>query len=273
MKKLAIGMALTLLSCVSQATIISSQSDFSDITDWTINGDAQVNANDRLALTQTTSQSGSAFLTNSVSLLNDSSFSSFFEFEISNPSGSTDSADGQQGADGLTFVVQTNTANVGTFGGGIGYQNIANSVGIEFDTWENVGDLGNGNHVGINTGGNIVSIAQANEASLFNTGGIWSVWVDYDGLNDLLEVRWSDNGVRSTAAGLAATVDLASELGTNDAFFGFTSGTGSAGGLHEILSYEFTNDFNPTTEVSAPTTLGIFTLALAGLFVRRKSIR
>lgn len=37
------------------------------------------------------------------------------------------------GADGLVFVVQTNSNKVGG-GGGIGYQGIPNSVGVELDT-------------------------------------------------------------------------------------------------------------------------------------------
>ena len=105
MKKLASFIAISLLSLPASAGIISSQTDFSDTSDWQLNGDASQN-NNRLALTQGLNQSGSAFLSSPVSLLNDTSFSAFFTFEISQPVGLTD-VDGFQGADGLVFVVQT----------------------------------------------------------------------------------------------------------------------------------------------------------------------
>ena len=120
------------------------------------------------------------------------------------------------------LLCKPNDTNVGSHGLGIGYQGIANSIGIEFDTWTNssLGDV-DGNHVGINLGGNSQSVAQASEGSAFNTGGIWSAWIDYDGINDLLEVRWSNTGTRSADAGLSLSVDLTGELGSNDAFFWF----------------------------------------------------
>lgn len=268
MKKIITAVALLTACSTASAGIISAQTDFSDVSAWQLNGTAAQSGN-RLALTTTTSQSGTAFLQQGINLNNDVSFSAFFTFEISNPSGSVDN-DGQVGADGLAFVVQTNSNNVGTSGGGIGYQGIQNSVTVEFDTWDNGSwDDNNGNHVGINIGGNIDSVVQQAESTLFNTGGIWSVWVDYNGVTDLLEVFWSDTGTRSQTAGLSYTVDLTSELGGAPAFFGFTSGTGSAGGLHEILSYEFRDDFSPVVETNAPATLGMLA-AISGLFFARR---
>ena len=44
---------------------------------------------------------------------------------------------------------------------------------------------------------------------------------------------------------LSKTVDLLAELGTPDAFVGFTSATGGANAKHDILAWEFTNDFEP----------------------------
>jgi hypothetical protein len=281
MKKFAITTALLAASMCSQAGLISAQTDFSNVSNWTLNGNT-VQQNNRLALTQTVNQGGSAFLTNAVNLQNNLSFSAFFTFEMSNPSGQTDT-DGQVGADGLAFVVQTQTNSVGGTGGFLGYggpNGIQNSLAVEFDTWDNENlmsngnqvDSGNGNHVGINTNADMFSIAQANEATLFNIGGIWSAWIDYNGVTDLLEVRWSNNGQRSQQAGLSATVDLVNALGSNLAFFGFTSGTGSGGGLHEILSYEFRDDFEPidVVDVNAPAMFSLASIAFCGLVLRHK---
>ncbi|MDX1812968.1 MAG: hypothetical protein R3240_13520, partial [Gammaproteobacteria bacterium] len=112
--------------------------DFSSSAGLQINGNAYTTVDDAsrdvLRLTSaTTGQSGSAFSIDTVSLASDASFSSAFQFRMSQPGGICD-VDGC-GADGLVFVVQTVANNVGGAGGGIGYQGIGNSVGIEFDTY------------------------------------------------------------------------------------------------------------------------------------------
>ena len=276
MIKLVLPSILLLGSVSANAALISSQNSFADVSNWKLNGSTlHDSVNNRLQLTQTTSQGGSAFLTDSVSLNSNYSFSAYFQFEISNPSGASDNGsggDGAQGADGLVFVVQTNSSNVGGVGGGIGYQGISNSVGIEFDTWYNVGNDNDGNHVGINTNGSVNSIVRMNESDLFNTGGIWSAWVDYNGSDDLLEVRWSDIDDRNSASVLSTSVDLAAVLNSTDAYFGFTSGTGAAGGLHEILGYEFRDDFSPVdaVETNAPGSVALLALGVMGMLRLRK---
>jgi len=47
---------------------------------------------------------------------------------------------------------------------------------------------------------------------------------------------------------LSKTVDLLSAIGTPVAFVGFTSGTGGANANHDILAWEFTNDFDPIND-------------------------
>ncbi len=241
---------LSLSASVQAAPIVFN--DFSDLSDLTLNGSAATITNptpaNALRLTDGLSQGGSAFLTDAISLAMDASFSTTFQFQISDPVGSSDT-DGQ-GADGLVFVVQTVANNVGGIGGGIGYQGISNSVGIEFDTWNNgFWDDYNGNHVGINLNGNINSVVQANIDTVtvgrLNNGNVWSAWIDYDGLTDLLEVRISTGSLRPAAALLSYNVDLTTVLGSTNAFVGFTSGTGAAGGDHDILNWQFENTFAP----------------------------
>lgn len=74
-------------------------------------------------------------------------------FNINQPSGSGG------GADGLVFVVQTVSSNVGSSGRGIG---------AKFDTYQNTGDLSS-NFVGVVLGGNITATASA--ASPYNLKG------------------------------------------------------------------------------------------------------
>ena len=113
------------------------------------------------------------------------------------------------------------------------------------------------------------SSASIVEPNHFNTGGVWSAWIDYNGVSDLLEVRYSKTGTRSAASQLSYNVDLTAILASTNAYFGFTSGTGAAGNLHEILSYEFRDDFEPITDVNEPATMGLFLIGCLAL-IRRK---
>lgn len=266
------------LSAGSASATTITYSDFSDISGLTLNGatalignpTTNVNGDKVLRLTNNLSQGGSAFSTSAVSLASDASFSTAFQFQISNPMGISD-ADGQ-GADGLVFVVQTVANNVGGVGGGIGYQGIVDSVGVEFDTWDNgLWDDYNGNHVGVNLEGNIDSVVQTPVATRMNNGALWYAWVDYNGAADNLEVRLSNNSTRPTDALISHAVDLVSVLGSTNAFIGFTSGTGAAGGYHDILSWQFVNTFAPIdATVPEPATWALMAGGLLPLVLRRR---
>ena len=234
----------------SQPSTLFNFADFSDTSNLTFTRSAQKatsfdGQSSVIRLTDSGFQNGSAFLTSPISLSNDASFSTFFQFQITDPQGGPEN-DGF-GADGIVFVIQTVANNVGGGGAGIGYEGIPNSLGIEFDTWNNglFVDGGNGNHVGINLKGNIESERRVNVETRLNDGDIWNSWVDYNGATDLLEVRLSQTQERPADPLLSYNVDLPSVLGKTDAFIGFTSGTGSASGDHDILSWKFNDVYNP----------------------------
>ena len=254
--------------------------DFSDISGLQLNGSAAQSGSVLRVTPATTGQSGSVFSTSAISLASDVSFSSAFRFKIGASGGICD-ADGC-GADGLVFAVQTVSNTAGGSGGGIGYSGLSNSVGIEFDTWNNGSwDDYNGNHVGINLNGNINSSVQANlgtgpgNVDRMNNGAIWSAWVDYDGAADSLEVRIAqgESALRPLDALLSYGVDLTTVLGTTDAFVGFTSGTGSAYGNHDVLAWQFNSTFDPIEEIGdvpEPGTLFLLGLGLTGMGLRRR---
>jgi hypothetical protein len=133
----------------------------------------------------------------------------------------------------------------------MGYVGLPKSVGIEFDTYNNGPGGGdpNGNHVSIDVNGVLAPpLATATVGPRLNDGSIWYAWVDYNGPTDLLEVRLASSPVRPASALTSTTVDLTTVLLSTNAYVGFTSGTGSGYNDHDVLSWEFRDDFSPVTD-------------------------
>src|ERR1700730_17961950 len=139
--------ALGLLALPALASVITVNfPDFSSTAGLTLNGSTAVatTADGKvLRLTPASGgQAGSAFSSTSIEFNGSSdSFSTFFQFRITNPGGIDP-------ADGLVFVVQPVSSSIGGSGGGIGYSGIPNSIGVEFDTFQNSWDT-NSNHVAV----------------------------------------------------------------------------------------------------------------------------
>lgn len=136
-------------------------------------------------------------------------------------------------------------------------------MAVEIDTWgHNWWDLGDGNHVGINVDGNLSSIERTLIDERMNNGAVWTVWVDYNGIEETLNVSVSQDQDRPEQSTVSANVNLSEVLGTNEAYVGFTSGTGAAGGDHDILSFFFNDDYQPITTVvvDEPNSLPLFIL-------------
>lgn len=265
---LALGAVLLAPTAAGATTIVFN--DFSTTTGLQLNG-GSATANDgvRDVLRITSSQydqAGSVFSTNPVTLGADVSFSTRFTFNFNAPLGG--------GADGIVFTVQTNSSDVGGIGGGIGYQGIPNSVGIEFDNWYNgaFGDQDD-NHVGINIGGSITSVAQTLSPFALDGGQDLTAWVDYNGATKFLEVRFASSNVRPAAALLSYNVDLVSVLGTPNAYVGFTSGTGAAAANHDIVNWEFRDVYAPISSgVPEPQTWAMMIMGFGaiGALARRR---
>jgi RHS repeat-associated protein len=222
--------------------------DFVDISSIRLNGDSKIVTSeiagnkDVLRLAESSFySSGNALLKNPFSFIGENgenlSFSTNFSFSISDSSGLGDEDGG--GADGIAFIVSP-TENIGSAGGGIGYEGLNNTVVIELDTFNNGSqDQDNGNHIGININGDTTSLVQTNIATRFNNSEIWNVWIDYDGTSHRLEARVSQDSNRPVEATVFSTVNIPEILGQNEFFVGFTSATGAGVGNHDILSWRF----------------------------------
>ena len=243
--------------------------DFSSTSGLTFIGSAgTATTGDGAVLRMTTAagnESGATYSTAPITLGANDTFSTSFKFRFTDPGGIDP-------ADGITFVLAAGTTGLGGLGVGMGYSGVPNSVAIEFDTYNNTGfGLGNNdgdssNHVSIDTGGNLTnanltnvygnascgfpagSPAQNNYATpgCMSNGDIWTATIGYDGSK--LSLTLQDGSSAPDVIYTNVPLDIATELGTSQAYVGFTSGTGAGWENHDILSWDFAN----TTQLAPP---------------------
>lgn len=148
------------------------------------------------------------------------------------------------GADGLVFVIQNQAADVvGTQGVGIGYLGMTSSLAVEFDTWLNPGEGDpSSNHVSVHTNGTgpngtdeALSIGWANIPGDLYDNQVHQVVVRYvpGTLTVSLDgVTLVTTSVTLTNIGGASILDPQGK-----AWVGFTSATGGAYGIHDVMSW------------------------------------
>ncbi len=219
----------------SPTNLNANLNDFADLASLNLNGSA-AGINNRLRLTDTNPfQAGSTYLTQALQIDGDTSFSSQFQFQISG-------GQGNGGADGFSFVLQNSSAEttaLGSSGGDLGYAGIGNSLAVEFDTYDNGSRDINGNHLSILRNGNVdAALKTANAPFNLNGGTALTAWVDYSGTTNQLEVYLSNNSVKPSNALLTEELALDAFLG-NQAYVGFTAGTGGLANNHDILNWSF----------------------------------
>jgi Legume lectin domain/PEP-CTERM motif len=181
-------------------------------------------------------------------------------------------------ADGFTFVLAANPTGLGGEGFGLGYAGVPNSVAIEFDTFYNgPGSVaGNGaspnrddldsannpssNHVAIDTSGHLTNTDLTNVYGIgscgfttgtpvessnavpgcLSNGDVWTANISYNGSQLSVVLRDPTEGASFVALS-NVSIDLASLLGTDQAFVGFTASTGAGNQDTDILDWSFAN--------------------------------
>lgn len=264
----AAACAATVAAWSAHADVVTFN-DFSSTTGLTLIGNAATATTGDGAVLRVTpavgNNSGAAYSTSAITLGASDTFSTSFRFRFTDPGGIDP-------ADGITFVLAANPTGLGGLGVGMGYSGVPNSVAIEFDTYNNAGyglgdnDGDSSNHVSIDIDGNLAnanlvnvygngscgfptgSPAQNNYATpgCMSNGDVWTATVGYDGSK--LSLSLQDGSSAPDVIYTNLPIDIASLLGTDKAYVGFTSGTGAGWENHDILSWQFAN----TTQLAPP---------------------
>ncbi len=186
-----------------------------------------------------------------------SGFKTEFSFRLREGSNNNCTDNSLPGADGLAFVVQNFIPYaIGLSGGGIGYEGIPNSVAIEFDTFsndstqiENYFDP-NGNHIAVQTNHSSANTSKhklglllginTNIMPLLTNGTVYFVKIIYEKKDKTLEVYFDTTKQFNSPVLKIENFDLSTLINLERgyrAYVGFTSATGCAVEIHEILDW------------------------------------
>ena len=233
-----------------------SFSNFSDVSAWTLNGNASQQGSLIRVTPNAGSQAGSAWHTNTVSFASDYTFAAHYAFDMPATGGSSD-VDGQ-GADGMTFTLHTDdngASMLGAPGGAFGLANGNNNgayVAVAMDTWSSgafdPGGNADGNHYEIDSNlqgtshymsGPHVNNATPDNPARFQGAGTIDVWIDYHGPRNAMSIYESrTGGPKPTTPIIREMIDLNGVFSSTDLYVGFTGGTGGATAQQNALALQ-----------------------------------
>jgi hypothetical protein len=237
------------------ATGINYGSGFSTLG-LTFNGSAKLNRT-RLRLTDTgKNEAGSAFVSMPVGVQN---FTSAFSFQLSDAN-----------AEGFTFTIQgVGPAALGPSGGGLGYgpakpagtPGIANSVAVKFDIYNEAGE-------GMDSTGLYLDGASPTTPALnltasgvaLRSGDVFNVNMTYDGTTLTMTITDATNSSQTFTT--SWTINIPGTVGSNNAYVGFTGGTGGLTAIQEILDWTYlTNQATPAAMPQFSLVPGLYSSA------------
>jgi len=142
------------------------------------------------------------------------------------------------GADGFSFIIQNDgKTTIGSAGGGLGYKGISNSVGIEFDTYQNPNDMYN-DHVAFNTGGKLNAIGGAIDLDDIEDNRYHDVQIDWNAYGKILTLSYDGDVIGSRS------IDVVNEVGADEAYIGFAGSTGGLNNLQKIRNLDYQSENN-----------------------------
>ena len=214
--------------------------DFTDPSGLALVGDASAPAGTENALRLTPAiggQQGAAWYTAEKQFVA-IDWETTFDFNLS------ENQDAPGGSDGFVFVVQNHDPSFLAGGGGtLGYNNLPNSLAVEFDTFQN-GNVNDpsGSHISVHTNGTLPnSWDEALSLGSYNTPSI----ID-DAATHTARIRYTPGTLsvyldNLSSPVLSVPVDLAEilDLDAGRAWVGFTATTGGGWQNHDILNWEY----------------------------------
>ncbi len=161
--------------------------------------------------------------------VNVNTFTTDFTFQVTNPV-----------ADGFTFAIQNaGPTAVGSHGGGLGYQNIGESVAIKFDLHSNSGEGPDSTGLYVNGAApTSPSINLTGSGIDLHSGDLMDAHITYDGT--ILNLTLTDLVTMATWT-QPFTINIPATVGGNTAYVGFTAGTGNSSSTQQIAELGATN--------------------------------
>ena len=154
-------------------------------------------------------------------------------------------------ADGMTFAIQNYAPTaVGGDGGGLGYSGIADSIAIKFDLFSNAGE--GSDSTGLYTDGatpTVPAVDMTSSGMNLHSGDAMHAHITYDGTN--LTLTLTDTVTNATFT-QAFPINIPSTVGGNNAYVGFTGGTGGSTATQNVLSWTYVSPLS-STAVATPT--------------------
>ncbi len=163
---------------------------------------------------------------------------------------------GNTGGDGFAFVMRNQASwDLGYSGGGLGYSGIANSVAVEFDTWNNQDDFTQWGNASLDNPGGMMRESSNHISIQANTDGVMNEFPRYSiGYSDAIDnlssgdvhtakIRYENGRMQvslnqNKAIDISA-VNLSQILNSSNAIIGFTGSTGGSWENHELLSWSY----------------------------------
>jgi len=141
-------------------------------------------------------------------------------------------------ADGMTFVIQNGAATaLGLGGGGLGYEDIGNSVAVKFDIYNNAGE--GTDSTGMYVDGAVPTVPAVDMTSSgvnLLSGDVMNVQLGYNGTTLTLTITDASTLQSFTTSW---TVNIPTTVGNTTALVGFTGGTGGYTAIQDVLSWTY----------------------------------